>query len=90
MKHARNLVNVFNDAGIPAAIILADTPLPERVSAIDRFKKEALRVLVNVAVATEGFDLPDASCIVLARPTKSLGLYLQMAGRGLRPKGERG
>ena len=86
VKHARNLVNVFNDAGIPAAIILADTPFAERVSAIDKFKKEALRVLVNVAVATEGFDLPDASCIVLARPTKSLALYLQMAGRGLRPK----
>ena len=86
VKHARNLVNVFNDAGIPAASILADTPLPGRVSAIDKFKKEALRVLVNVAVATEGFDLPDASCIVLARPTKSLALYLQMAGRGLRPK----
>ena len=86
VKHARNLVNVFNDAGISAAIILADTPLSERVSAIDKFKRVSLRVLVNVAVATEGFDLPDASCIVLARPTKSLALYLQMAGRGLHPK----
>ena len=43
-------------------------------------------MLVNVVVATEGFDLPDASCIVIARPTMSLALYLQMVGRGLRPK----
>ena len=43
-------------------------------------------MLVNVVVATEGFDLPDASCIPVARPTKSLALYLQMVGRGLRPK----
>ena len=43
-------------------------------------------MLVNVIVATEGFDLPDASCIIIARPTMSLALYLQMVGRGLRPK----
>jgi superfamily II DNA or RNA helicase len=36
-------------------------------------------------VLTEGFDLPDIGCIVLARPTRSLGLYRQMVGRGLRP-----
>ena len=47
-------------------------------------------MLVNVAIATEGFDLPDASCIVIARPTKSLSLYLQMVGRGLRPKKDGG
>ena len=47
-------------------------------------------MLVNVAVATEGFDLPDASCIVLTRPTMSLALYLQMVGRGLRPKSDGG
>ncbi len=42
-------------------------------------------VLCNVGVLTEGFDCPDASCIVLARPTKSFGLYRQIVGRGLRP-----
>jgi DNA repair protein RadD len=35
-------------------------------------------------VLTEGVDVPEASCIILARPTKQLGLYRQMAGRGLR------
>ena len=86
VDHAKNLAAVFNDADIPAAVMLGDTPPLERARLIDEFKNETLRVLVNVAVATEGFDLPDASCIVLARPTKSLALYLQMIGRGLRPK----
>ena len=66
--HARNLAAVFNDAGIPAAVMLSDTPAQERADAIKSFGNGTLRVLVNVAVATEGFDLPDASCVVITRP----------------------
>ena len=84
--HARNLTAVFNDAGIPSAVMLSDTLPQERAEAIDSFGNGNLRVLVNVAVATEGFDLPDASCVIITRPTMSLTLYLQMVGRGLRPK----
>ena len=86
VDHAHNLAHVFNDAGIPAAVILGDTSSEERNKAIAGFRAGTLKVLVNVVVATEGFDLPDASCIVIARPTMSLALYLQMVGRGLRPK----
>ena len=86
VDHARNLADVFNDASIPAAVILGDTSSEERSRAIVGFREGTLKVLVNVVVATEGFDLPDASCIVIARPTMSLALYLQMIGRGLRPK----
>ena len=86
VDHARNLASVFNDAGILAAVILGDTSNEERSKAIAGFREGTLKVLVNVVVATEGFDLPDASCIVIARPTMSLALYLQMVGRGLRPK----
>ena len=89
-EHARNLTAVFNDAGIPAAVILSDTPNSERSECINRFERRELKLLINVAVATEGFDLPDASCVVLARPTMSLGLYLQMVGRGLRRKQDGG
>ena len=85
-NHARNLTAVFNNAGIPAAVILSETLPQERTDAISAFGNGSLRVLVNVAVATEGFDLPDASCVVITRPTMSLALYLQMVGRGLRPK----
>ena len=86
VRHARNLADVFNDVGIPTGVLLGDTPNTERDDLIERFKSGSLKVLVNVAVATEGFDLPDAACIVLTRPTMSLSLYLQMVGRGLRPK----
>ena len=88
--HARNLAAVFNEAGIPATVMLSDTMPQDRAEAIKAFGDGALRVLVNVAVATEGFDLPDASCIVITRPTMSLALYLQMVGRGLRPKANEG
>lgn len=86
VDHAHNLTAVFNDAGIPAAVILGDSNREERGKAIDGFRDGTIKVLVNVIVATEGFDLPDASCIAIARPTMSLALYLQMVGRGLRPK----
>ena len=84
--HARNLAALFNNEGIPASVMLGDTPAQERADAIESFSNGTLRVLVNVAVATEGFDLPDASCVVITRPTMSLALYLQMVGRGMRPK----
>lgn len=90
VNHANNLVKVFRNAGVSAAAILGDTKEKERAALIAGFKRGILKVLVNVAVATEGFDLPDASCIVVTRPTKSLTLYLQMVGRGLRPKEDNG
>ena len=88
--HADNLVREFEGLGISAAAILSDTPADDRERAIEDFKTGSLTVLVNVAVATEGFDLPDASCVMITRPTKSLALYLQMVGRGLRPKDDDG
>ena len=89
-EHARNLTAVFNEAGIPTAVMLGDTLPLDRAEAVKTFGNGSLRVLVNVAVATEGFDLPDASCVVITRPTMSLALYLQMVGRGLRPKANDG
>ena len=90
VDHAHNLASVCNDAGVPAAVLLGDTPRAERDAAIAGFRDGSIKMLVNVLVATEGFDLPDASCIIIARPTMSLALYLQMAGRGLRPKADGG
>ena len=90
VDHAHNLAAVFNDANIPAAVILGDTNREERDQAIAGFRNGQIKVLVNVIVATEGFDLPDASCVIIARPTMSLALYLQMVGRGLRPKPDGG
>ena len=86
VDHAHNLASVCNDAGVPAAVLLGDTRRADRDAAIAGFRDGSIKMLVNVLVATEGFDLPDASCIIIARPTMSLALYLQMVGRGLRPK----
>ncbi len=90
IAHAHNLAAVFRKAGMPAAVMLGETKDKERARLIASFKNGTLKVLVNVAVATEGFDLPDASCVVITRPTMSLTLYLQMVGRGLRPKKDSG
>ena len=90
VDHAHNLAAVFNEASTPAAVILGDTNPEDRDRAIAGFRDGSIKVLVNVIVATEGFDLPDASCIIIARPTLSLALYLQMVGRGLRPKPDGG
>ncbi len=90
VRHAQNLARVFNHTDVPAAVLLGRTDPEERASLIRLFTEGERKVLINVAVATEGFDLPDASCIVMARPTLSLALYLQMVGRGLRPKSDGG
>ena len=88
--HAHNLAAEFTKGNVPVALLLSETPADERESAIEGFRTGTIQVLVNVMVATEGFDLPDASCVVITRPTKSLALFLQMVGRALRPKADGG
>lgn len=90
--HARNLEELFKELGITAGCVLSatDQEQAERKRVIDEFKGGNLKVLINVLIVTEGFDLPDASCIVMARPTLSLALFMQMVGRGLRPKDDGG
>ena len=90
VRHAQNLVAMFSDAGIPTGVLLGDTPTAERSRLLHEFQDGTIKALVNVAVATEGFHLPDAACVMLTRPTMSLSLYLQMVGRGLRPKQDDG
>ncbi|MFC8124684.1 DEAD/DEAH box helicase [Streptomyces sp. NPDC057302] len=71
--------------GIKAAPVWGDMGKEERRSALARYTEGDVQVLTNCMVLTEGFDAPHTSCIVVARPTKSAGLYVQMVGRGLRP-----
>lgn len=75
----------LNSAGIPANQINGDTPPDRRRRIYDRYRTGKLQVLVNCMVLTEGFDMPQASAVVIARPTQSETLYAQMVGRGLRP-----
>ncbi len=68
-----------------AAHLDGTTPEEERDAILSRFADGDLRVVCNYGILTEGWDVPEAGACVLARPTQSLGLYLQMAGRVLRP-----
>lgn len=68
-----------------AGIVTGDTPESERSETIARFRAGDIRVLVNCAVLTEGFDCPDATAVALCGATKSRTRYVQMIGRGLRP-----
>lgn len=83
-QHARNIAELYSTQGYAAVSIDCDTPKEERELLIRKFKEGSIQVLVNVELFTEGFDCPDVSFIQLARPTRSLAIYLQQAGRGLR------
>lgn len=85
VQHSINLMESFNKIGISAAHIDGTTPIEERDFTLKQLEDGEITVLCNCLVLTEGWDCPSAEVCVLARPTKSLGLYLQMVGRVLRP-----
>lgn len=74
----------FNAAGIPAAVIHANTPDTDRIKLLRQFKNRELLELVNVDLFGEGFDLPALEVVQMARPTKSYALYHQQFMRALR------
>jgi len=84
VAHSVALAEEFQRAGVAAEHVDAKTPLGDRGLVFDRFTSGQTQVLCNCQLASYGFDLPIMSCVVLARPTRSLVLYLQMLGRGLR------
>lgn len=90
VQHGRGLAGVFRGAGIASATLFGSTPSEERRSIVSSFRAGTLPVLINVGVATEGFDVPGVAAIIMARPTRSQSLYTQMLGRGLRPKPDEG
>jgi superfamily II DNA or RNA helicase len=90
VAHSRAIVEMFNASDISAAHVDGKTPLDKREKIINDYENGKYKVLSNCQVFTEGVDMPEVGCVILARPTKSLGLYLQMAGRGLRPKEDGG
>lgn len=71
---------------IPAKTLTGETPDKERTQGVIDFEDEKIKVLINVDLFDEGFDVPGIECVIMARPTMSVGKYLQMVGRGLRIK----
>jgi len=86
VDHARAIAGLLNQRGIAADCVTGDTPKAERERIIADFKAGKLRALTNANVLTTGFDYPDIDLIAMLRPTMSPGLYVQMAGRGMRLK----
>lgn len=84
VQHAIDLAETFIAKGIAAATVTGETPRDERKQMLADFAVGRIRVLNNCAVLTEGFDDPEISAILMARPTCSRTLYQQCIGRGLR------
>lgn len=84
VETANKIAQKFKTAGVRAESLSAKTPSIVRDEFVKRFKNGALTVLINVDLFGEGFDCPACDCVVMARPTASLAVYLQQFGRALR------
>lgn len=87
VAHSKALARVLNDlSGDPNCAISLDGThkLEERAVHIDRFRRGEIKVLVNCALFTEGFDVPEIALVAIARPVLSRSFYAQMVGRGTR------
>ena len=84
IEHSFTLKDKFKEFGINAEVVTSKTPKRDREKILEDFKNNEIQVLINVEILTTGFDEPSVECLLMARPTKTLRLYLQMVGRGLR------
>lgn len=84
VEHSRMIQEAFRAIGVDAAHLDANTSGAERVRIITGLAKGTIHVVTNCGILIAGWDCPALGCVVLARPTQSLTLYLQMVGRGLR------
>ena len=74
----------FNESGVPASVISANTPDLDRVRIMRKFEQRELLQLVSVDLIGEGVDVPNVEVISMGRPTQSFGLFAQQCGRPLR------
>ena len=84
-----HVASALRDRGVSSATIFGDTPSAERDHTIAAFKRGEIRALASMGVLTTGFNAPAVDLIAMLRPTKSTGLYVQMAGRGTRLEEEK-
>jgi hypothetical protein len=85
VSHSVHLRDEFIKSGVRAEHIDGGTPKKERDASLSRLASGEIELITNCMVLTEGWDMPEVGCCVLARPTKKMGLYRQMVGRVLRP-----
>ena len=83
---AVEIARKFNSEGISAIEVDGTTSKEKRALAVRKFRDQKIKILVNVNLFTEGVDLPNVDCVIMARPTASLALYLQFSMRCLNPR----
>lgn len=86
IESAKKVTEQFTQAGITTAEIDGDTDAKVRDQLVQKFRDQRLTILANVNLFTEGVDLPNVDCVIMARPTSSLALYLQFSMRCLNPR----
>ncbi len=84
VEHGKLVHSILKAKGVKTSQVYAETSKQKRDSEINDFKKGYTKILINVSVLTTGFDSTNIRCVFIARPTKSIVLYSQMIGRGLR------
>jgi superfamily II DNA or RNA helicase len=84
IDHCEALTKEFQKNNINAVSVHGKISRGEREKIIRNFKEGEITILVNCYLLTEGFDEPSVTCLLLARPTMSKVLYMQMIGRGSR------
>ncbi|GAA5843705.1 hypothetical protein JCM11251_003469 [Rhodosporidiobolus azoricus] len=84
IDHVISLTNEFRGRGYDARFVYEATKAKEREELYEKFRAGEFPILVNCGILTEGADFPAIDCVLLARPTQSQNLFLQMLGRGLR------
>ena len=89
IAHAQAVCDYARSLGINAELLTAQTPRSERLEITRRFRDGEIAFLVNVAILTEGFDVPGVEAVLILRVTKSLALYLQVVGRANRDDGRK-
>jgi superfamily II DNA or RNA helicase len=85
VRSAEAFADAFNAAGVKAEVVHGALPAAERQAILQRYEDGTTTVICNAMVLTEGWDSPRTSCVIVARPTQSVPLFVQMIGRGLRP-----
>lgn len=84
IDHAAYMAQRFNDAGIPARAVSAETTADERRAALNALRNRDINIIFAVDLFNEGLDIPEVDTVLFLRPTESPTVFLQQLGRGLR------
>lgn len=84
IEKSQEVVRAFNSVGIKAVHLDGETPQLERDISMRLFEKGEIKIVSNVNLFSEGLNIPNIEVVIMLRPTMSLGLYIQQAGRAMR------